>query len=137
MTTTIASRPLPAPEVNAETMAFWDAAASGRFMLPRCDDCHRHHWYPRALCPHCFSNRVSLQPASGQGVVYSFTVFRREKLPYVLAYVTLAEGPTMLTNLVDCDADALAVGQPVRVQLQATEGGPPVPVFRPAAATQP
>lgn len=136
MTTTIATRPLPAPEVNAETQAYWDAAANGRFVLPRCDDCRRHHWYPRAVCPHCFGTRVSLQPASGQGTVYSFTVFRREKLPYVLAYVTLAEGPTMLTNLVDCDADALAIGQAVSVQLQPTEGGPPVPVFRPASSTK-
>ena len=39
---------------------------------------------------------------------------RRAPEPYVIAYVTLAEGPTMLTSLVECDFDALAIGQAVR-----------------------
>ena len=56
---------------------------------------------------------------------------RRAKEPYAIAYVTLAEGPTMLTNLVGCDVDALHVGQQVRVTFAETENGPPVPMFRP------
>jgi hypothetical protein len=46
--------------------------------------------------------------------------------------VTLAEGPTMLTNIVDCDADKVRIGQPVIVVFQDTENGPPVPMFKPA-----
>jgi hypothetical protein len=56
---------------------------------------------------------------------------RRAKEPYAIAYVTLAEGPTMMTNIVDCDFDALRIGQPVNVVLAATEDGPPVPMFKP------
>ena len=37
----------------------------------------------------------------------------------------------MLTNFVDCDFDALEIGQKVKVKFQETEGGPPVPVFSP------
>ena len=40
---------------------------------------------------------------------------RRAKEPYAIAYVTLAEGPTMLTNIVDCDLDELRIGQAVAV----------------------
>jgi uncharacterized OB-fold protein len=43
--------------------------------------------------------------------------------------VALDEGPTMLTNLVDCDFDGLRIGQKVKVVFTPTEGGPPVPTF--------
>src|SRR3546814_11726026 len=51
--------------------------------------------------------------------------------PYTLAYVTLAEGPTMMTNIVDADPAALAIGQPVRIVWRAAEDGTPVPCFTP------
>ena len=54
---------------------------------------------------------------------------RRAPEPYAIAYVTLAEGPTMLTNLVDCDFDSLAIGQEVRLKFSPTDRGPPVPTF--------
>ena len=57
---------------------------------------------------------------------------RRVAVPYAIAYVTLEEGVSMMTNIVDCDLDALRIGQPVRVVFKATEGGPPVPMFTPA-----
>ena len=56
---------------------------------------------------------------------------RRATPPYVIAYVTLDEGVTMMTGLVDCAFDALRIGQPVRVALTPTNGGPPVPMFTP------
>jgi hypothetical protein len=64
--------------------------------------------------------------------VYSYSVLRRAPIPYAIAYVTLAEGPTMMTNIVDCDLDAIRIGQAVRVNFKATEDGPPVPMFSPA-----
>ena len=51
--------------------------------------------------------------------------------PYAIGYVTLNEGPAVLTNFVDCDRSTLAIGQKVKVKFQETEGGPPVPVFSP------
>ena len=45
--------------------------------------------------------------------------------------VTLAEGVSMMTNMVDCDLDALEIGQAVRVVFKPSEGGPPVPMFTP------
>jgi hypothetical protein len=57
---------------------------------------------------------------------------RRVKEPYVIAHVTLAEGPTMLTNIVDCDFDKVRVGQAVAVVFKETENGQPVPMFKPA-----
>lgn len=125
-------RPIRSPRPNPETTAYWTAARDGRLLVKRCADCGKLHHYPRALCPFCFSDRTEWHECSGRGTIYSFSVMRRAKTPYALAYVTLAEGPTMLTNLVDCDLDALRVGQAVRLVFKPSESGQPVPMFAPA-----
>jgi hypothetical protein len=126
------TRRIAPPVVNAESQAFWNAAREGRFMIPICAACGKAHWYPRAICPFCASDQMQWREASGQGTIYTFSVMRRVKEPYVIAHVTLAEGPTMLTNIVDCDFDKVRIGQPVAVVFKETEGGPPVPMFKPA-----
>jgi uncharacterized protein len=126
------ARKLTAPVVNAESKTFWDAAREGRFLVPFCTACGKAHWYPRAICPFCAGDKIEWRPASGKGTIYTFSVMRRAKDPYAIAHVTLAEGPTMLTNIVDCDFDKLKIGQPVTVVFQETENGPPAPMFKPA-----
>ena len=118
-------------DANPEIRPFWDAAAEGRLLVRRCEDCGETHWYPRALCPFCFSANTRFVPASGGGTIYSFSVMRRAEAPYAIAYVTLDEGATMMTNIVDCDFDGLAIGQKVRVVFKATAEGPCVPCFAP------
>ena len=125
-------RKIPAPPVSPETQPFWDAAAAGRLMIKKCGACGQVHYYPRALCPFCGSDRTEWLPASGRGTIYSYSVLRRVPVPYALAYVTLEEGATMMTNIVDCDLDRIRIGQPVRVVFRPTDGGPPVPMFAPA-----
>jgi hypothetical protein len=44
-----------------------------------------------------------------------------------------AEGLTIMTNIVDCDLNAIRIGQSVRVVVKATGDDPPVPMFAPAA----
>ncbi len=126
------ARKITSPVVTAETQAFWNAARQGRFTIPFCTACGKAHWYPRAICPFCSSDRVEWRAASGRGAIYTFSVMRRVKDPYAIAHVTLNEGPTMLTNIVDCDFDTLRIGQPVQLVFQETEDGPPVPMFKPA-----
>ena len=125
-------RTIPAPPVSPETKPFWDAAAEGTLLLKHCESCGELHYYPRAACPFCGSERTAWQPASGRGTIYSYSVFRRAPVPYAIAYVTLDEGPTMMTNIVEADLDALRIGQRVRVRFTPTDGGPPVPTFAPA-----
>jgi uncharacterized OB-fold protein len=125
------ARKIPAPIVTTETETFWNEAREGRFVVPTCSACGKAHWYPRAICPFCSSEKVQWRDASGRGIIYTFSVMRRAKEPYAIAYVTLAEGPTMMTNIVDCNFDKLSIGQAVNVVFKDTEGGPPVPMFRP------
>jgi hypothetical protein len=41
---------------------------------------------------------VESRDASGKGTIYTLSVMRRVKKPYIIAHVTLAEGPTVLTD---------------------------------------
>jgi len=125
-------RKIQAPVPNLETKAFWDAAAEGKLMVGKCTACGKLHYYPRVFCPFCFSDNTTWQQASGDGVIYTYSVMRRgAPVPYAIAYVTLAEGPTMMTNIVDCDLNGIKVGQKVKVVFKPTEGGAPVPCFAP------
>ena len=127
------TRKLPAPSVNVETQPFWDACAQGKFLIKRCNACKEPHWYPRALCPFCFSDKTVWEESPGEGVIYSYSVMHRSPSgPYAIGYVTLKEGPAVLTNFVDVAPDGLSIGQKVKVKFQPTENGPPVPVFAPA-----
>jgi uncharacterized protein len=126
------ARKIAAPFVTAESKPFFEAARQGRFIIPVCSACNKAHWYPRAICPFCASDKVGWRDSPGRGTIYTYSAMRRVKDPYVIAHVTLAEGPTMLTNIVECDPDEVRIGQPVVVMFQESDGGPPVPMFRPA-----
>ena len=136
--TMIPERALPAPIVDSANAPFWQAASEGVLLIKRCNACGEAHWYPRPFCPHCGSDDTAWVAASGRGAIYSFTVARRaEPVPYVLAYVTLDEGVTMLTHLVDAEIESLRIDQRVQVTFRRTEGGGAVPVFRPEASVAP
>lgn len=130
--------PRPVPEVTPETEPFWRAASEGRLLLSECRNCGLIYHYPRALCPDCFSDDVEWREATGVGEVYSHAVVRGlsgwpdDALPLVYAHVELEEGPRVVTNVVDCDPEAVEVGTPVEVRFEPTErGGVAVPVFVP------
>jgi uncharacterized OB-fold protein len=125
-------RRIAAPPANQETQPFWDAAAEGKLLYKKCAACGEPHFYPRSHCPFCFSNRTEWQEASGRGTVYTYSVMRRAPVPYCIAYVELAEGPRIMSNIVDCDLDTVHIGQAVRLVFKPSEGGPPVPMFTPA-----
>ena len=127
------SRKITAPQPNLETQPYWDAAAEGKLLIKKCNACGEVHFYPRANCPFCFSDRTVWEESPGEGVIYTFSVMHHATSgPYAIGYVTLAEGPAVLTNFVGCDLATLKIGQKVKVRFQETEGGPPVPVFGPA-----
>ena len=130
MTNTTAERLIPAPLINPESARFYDAAREGVLLVGKCQECGQFHFYPRALCPHCFSDRTEWVPAKGSGVIYTYsTLHRGVPVPYTIAYVTLDEGVSMMTNLVDCDPATLEIGARVKVVFKLAEDGTPVPMF--------
>lgn len=129
---TTSPRKIIAPRPHPETEPYWIAAAAGQLLLKRCAACAEFHYYPRAICPYCLSDKTQWVQATGRGLVYSYSTMGKEDLAYTLAYVTLDEGVTMMTNLVDCDSKSLQVGLSVKVVFKPSEGGFPVPMFTPA-----
>lgn len=130
----LAERVLPAPDpVSAP---YWDGLAEGELRLQRCVDCGTAQFYPRALCATCGGD-VEWFTASGDGEVHTFSVVRTHHaepfaslVPFVLAIVELAEGPRMMTNLIDCAPEDVRIGLPVRLEPVAAEGVS-VPFFVP------
>jgi uncharacterized protein len=132
MATVHEDRQIAAPIMNAETEAFWQAAGEGTLLLKRSKDEGLVHWYPRALCPYNFGETEWFR-AVGTGVIYSVSVTRRgAPVPYAIAYVQLDEGVAVLTNIVDCDLDALRIGDKVKVVFKTSDGGGKIPMFAPA-----
>ncbi|MHC3819605.1 Zn-ribbon domain-containing OB-fold protein [Streptomyces sp. DT9] len=126
------------PEPDASTRPYWDAAAEGHLLLRRCRDCGRAHHYPREFCPHCWSEDVDWERACGRATLYTWSVVHRNDLPpfggrvpYIAAVVDLAEGPRMMTEVVECEESALAIGMELRVTFRQEEGREAVAVFRP------
>ncbi|KOV99238.1 nucleic-acid-binding protein containing a Zn-ribbon [Streptomyces sp. NRRL B-1140] len=131
------------PEPDAFTRTYWDAAAEGRLLIRRCGACGRAHHYPREFCPHCWSEDVTWETASGRATLYTWSVVHRNDLPpfkdrapYVAAVVELAEGPRMMTEIVGAgeplgplagEGAGLSAGAELEVAFR--EG---VPVFRAA-----
>jgi len=131
MATPYQDRKLPAPVIYTENQPFWDAAGRGELLIPHCAACGPY-WYPRPYCPHCGGDQTELKRSAGRGVVYSLSITRRAgPIAYAIAYVTLDEGVTIMTNLADCDLDSVRIGDRVEVVFKPTDGGPPVPMFRP------
>ena len=129
----LTARRISAPAQNLESKPFWDAAKEGRFLIKRCKACGEAHWYPRSICPFCASSDTVWEESPGEGVIYTFSVMRANTpVQYAIGYVTLDEGVSLMTNFVDCDLDALSIGQRVKLKWTPTENGPPVFTFTPA-----
>lgn len=136
--TTVQGPRFDLPVIEAETRPFWDAVREGRLLIGKCNSCAQVHFYPRPFCPHCWSEDVQLQEASGRGTLYTYsTVYMndlmpfKERLPYVAAMVDLEEGVRVSTNLVDCDPADLKIGMAVTVTYREISDEVSLPLFRP------
>jgi hypothetical protein len=60
-----------------------------------------------------------------------------DRLPYVAALVELAEGPRLMTTLVDCDPADLRIGMPLEATFTPLDDELTATVFRPATGETP
>ena len=132
------TRPIPDPD-TLTAGPFWRGASEGRLMLPRCLQCSRAHFYPRAICPHCHSREIEWFEASGEGTVHTFAVQQRglggwnDETPFVTAFIDLREGVRMMTVLRGVDAGdpaSIAIGAPVRVEFERAAEGVSIAFWR-------
>lgn len=130
--------PRPTPAVYPETEVFWAAATEGTFLLRSCEECNRTIFYPRNICPYCFSDDLDWLESDGTGKVYTYTVSQQvgqwdeEALPVIQAYVELAEGIRVPTVLEETDPEEVYVGMPVVATFVPTaDDQVAIPVFVP------
>jgi uncharacterized protein len=128
-------KPLPLPTL--ETAPYWEACRQHQLRIQRCAECSQYQFFPRIYCTKCFSERVEWVNASGRGKVLSFTVVRRpvspafaQEIPYIVALVTLEEGPQMMTNIVGCAPEDVTIGMAVEVIFEDWTDTISIPKFR-------
>jgi len=103
------------------TRPFWEAAKRHELMLPRCSRCAQYHFYPRELCPHCFSRELEWVQVSGRAHLYTYSIIHQPAhpgfaadVPYVYAIVQLVEGVMMPSNVINCQIpDGLKMDMPL------------------------
>jgi uncharacterized protein len=125
------------PPVSEAARPFWDATRDGRLVIPWCTACERPVWYPREVCPGCLRSSFEWREASGRGVVHACTVEHTAQTaaleaPYVVALVELDEGVRLMTNVVGCPPEQVAVGDRVQVTWEPLSDGRRLPLFEPA-----
>jgi len=130
----------PAPQINATTQPFWDAAKKGELRMQKCADCGHIRFPIGPVCTSCLSDRSDWVKLSGRGTVLSHLVFHRayspawkEHVPYSVAMVQLPEGPRMFTDIVDPERRYIEedlVGRAVEVWFDPVEGDVVVPRFK-------
>ena len=127
----------PLPVVDDDTRAYWTGLARGALLLQHCADCGYVQFYQRAMCGRCLSAKVEHRPASGRGIIYSFSTVHRapsaefkEDVPYTVVLVELAEGPRMLRTLVGASPDTVAIGQVVEIVYEPVNADLALPRFR-------
>jgi len=129
-------RPLPKP--TPETQHFWDGAKAGELRLQGCADCKHTYFPPRPFCPKCGSRSVAVKKASGKAKLHSYVIHHRPAPgftpPYAIAVVELAEGPRMMTNIVDCPQtpEALKLDMDLEVTFAKQNDAITLPFFKPA-----
>jgi uncharacterized OB-fold protein len=129
------NRPLPVP--TPETAHFWAGTRAGELRLQQCSGCEGTYFPPRPFCPRCGGRDVEVVAASGRATLASYVISHLPapgfEPPYAIAIVELEEGPTMLTNIVECPQtpEALQLDMPLVVTFAELTSEITLPYFRP------
>jgi uncharacterized OB-fold protein len=129
-------KPLPSPTL--ETRPYWEGCKRHELRIQLCAECGLYQFYPRLYCAKCFGDRVEWVTASGLAKVLSFTIVRRPvspafagDVPYVVALITLDEGPSMMTNIIGCPPESVKIGMRVGVTFEDWNEEVSIPKFHP------
>jgi len=127
---------IPAPVPGPHSEPYWDGCRQGELRFLRCDGCAAAQPKPTMLCRRCRGRSLSWTPSGGRGVLYSWTVVWRPqhptfRVPYAPAIVDLDEGFSVLSAVVGCRPEDLAVDLAVAVEFHAISETITLPYFRP------
>jgi uncharacterized OB-fold protein len=128
----------PLPELNDLNRPFWEACQQKKLIIQHCEKCSHLRYPISEFCPKCLSSDYKWVPVSGNGEVYSFTIFHRayhpafaDKVPYNVAWIKLEEGIFMISNVIGMDSQSdIQVGMKVTIDFEDIEDDMLLPVFR-------
>ena len=133
----MAAQVRPTPELDDDSAPYWQAALAGEFKLPRCQSCSRVVFYPRSICPYCMSQDLVWEELSGLATVNTFGIVHKappgfgDEVLYAVALVDLDEQVRMMTRIVDCPVEDVAIGMRVRVVFRPLSDDAALPCFTP------
>lgn len=58
--------------------------------------------------------------------------FFKARVPFVVAMIELDEGPIVMSNVIDCDIESVAIGMAVVASFEPAQDGLAIPLFHPA-----
>ena len=130
-------KPLPVPQPESEY--YWEKTRQHELWLRKCEDCRQVYFYPRDICPDCFSRNTTWIQSSGKGILHTYAIVHRaaypafqDDVPYIIAMVELEGGVRIPTNLVDIEPDPklIKVGMAVEVTYDDVNDKITLPKFR-------
>ena len=135
----------PLPDISWPPLVpYWEAAARGELVLPRCTGCDRIDWYPTTTCAACGGEGRDWVPMSGRATLWSWAVVSHvwvpefaSLVPFTSALVAIEEDPQvrLATMVVDAEGIELVPDMPMEVAFRPLSFPPAtasvvVPMFR-------
>jgi len=127
----------PLPALEGLSGEFYRWCRQGELRFQRCADCRAWRHVPREMCAACGSARWAWERSCGRGRVFTWTVVVRAmhpafagRVPYAPAVIELEEGVRLLSRVVDCAPEDLAIDMPVEVAFEAATPEIALPAFR-------
>jgi uncharacterized OB-fold protein len=128
----------PLPQPTPISKKYWEGLRNHKLLLQRCRKCGISIFYPRKFCPNCLSEDLEWFEARGKGKLHSFTVvystgypeFRKD-VPFIIGFVRLEEGVSMISNIVGCELSDLKVDMDVEVVFDDVTEEFTLPKFKP------
>jgi uncharacterized OB-fold protein len=112
-----------------DAQRFWEATADGRFIVQRCGDCGEQTFPPQGHCAYCWSTDLAWEELPGTGRIHTYSEIHvalhesfEEFIPYIVAAISLDEGPYVISLVVESDGADVSLDDPVEVTFRELPG---------------
>lgn len=134
----------PQPKLTVTSAPLIERWQRGELVLQHCTDCRAIIFFPREMCPGCWSTNLAWMRSTGRGNIVSFARVHKHvtapfaaEAPTILAEIALADGGTMMARVATSAPAAVASGMEVELVPMPEATQFPLPTFRPVAAREP
>ena len=130
----------PQPRPTATNAPLIEGWQRGELMLQHCADCREIIFFPRDMCPRCWSTNLAWKRSSGGGKIVSFSLVYKHvtapfaaEAPTVLAEIALTGGGAIMARVATGAPAAIQSGMQVELVSMPDAAQFPLPTFRPVA----